>query len=155
MKKYIFIALLAVSVISCKENKGPHSNNESLVPGPIVHQSLTEAQLDKIKYIQETFYEVYPVTLDKTIENFKRDQHPDNEINVWLNMAKAFLPFAEKNAGQDKFKTRQEAFKLILMRSMMSEKEAIQSAELKVLTEGEIQEILSNYTLEAKPIQVK
>lgn len=41
------------------------------------------------------------------------------------------------------------------MRSMMPESEAISSSELKLLNDNEIQEILNNYTLDAKPIKVE
>ena len=160
MRKIIFIAILTISIVSCKKKTTPESNVqntniESLTPGPIVHESLNKEQLDKIKFIQETFKEVYPVSLEETITNFKRDQNPDNEIDVWLNMAKTFQPFSTENAGEQKLEIRKEAFKLILMRSMMTEKEAVSSADLKLLNDNQIQEILKNYTLDAKPIKVE
>jgi hypothetical protein len=160
MRRFILIAILTVSVISCKEKTKSDSNIETtnienLIPGPIIHNSLSEEQLDKIKDIQQTFNEVYPVSLDETITNFKRDQNPDNEITVWLNMANTFKSFASDNLGQEKLEVRKEAFKLILMRSMMPEKKAISSSDLKLLSENEIQEILKNYTLDAKPIKVE
>lgn len=159
MRKFILIILI-VSIFSCKEkNKSDsniqNTNIESLTPGPIVHESLNKEQLDKIKFIQETFNEVYPVSLEETITNFKRDQNPDNEINVWLNMAKTFQPFATENTGEEKLEIRKEAFKLILMRSMMPEKEAVSSADLKLLNDNQIQEILKNYTLDAKPTKIE
>jgi hypothetical protein len=159
MRKFIFIAILTISIVSCKEKTKPESNVqntniESLTPGPIVHESLNKEQLDKIKFIQKTFNEVYPVSLEETIMNFKRDQNPDNEINVWLNMAKTFQTFSTENSGEEKLDIRKEAFKLILMRSMMSEKEAKSNADLKLLNDNQIQEILKNYTLDLKPIKV-
>ena len=160
MRKFILITTLTFSIISCKEKTKSNSNVETtnienLTPGPTVHESLNEKQLEKIKFIQETFDEVYPVSLEETIENFKRDQNPDNEINIWLNMAKTFQPFANQNSGEEKLEIRKEAFKLILMRSMMSEKEAISSSELKFLSEDDAKEILKIYTLDAKPIEVE
>ncbi|MEP1488454.1 MAG: hypothetical protein ABJL44_16490 [Algibacter sp.] len=160
MKKIILIAILTVSIISCKEKKKSASNTETinienLTPGPIVHESLNNEQLEKIKFIQKTFNEVYPISLEETITNFKRDQNPNNEINIWLNMSKTFQSFALKNSGEEKIEVRKEAFKLILMRSMMPEKEAISSSDLKVLSKNEIHEVLNNYTLKAKPITVK
>jgi hypothetical protein len=160
MRKFILIALLIVSVISCKEKTESDSNAETtniedLVLGPIVHESLSEKQLENIKFIQEIFNEVCPISLEETITNFKRDQNPDNEINVWLNMAKTFQSFVLRNLGEEKLEVRKEAFKLILMRSMMLEKEAIISSELKLLNDNEIREILKNYTLDAKSIKVE
>lgn len=160
MRKFILIAILTVSIFSCKEKNKPdanvqNTNIESLTPGPIVHESLNKEQLDKIKFIHETFNEVYPVSLEETITNFKRDQNPDNEIIVWLNMAKTFQPFVTENSGEEKLEVRKEAFKLILMRSMMPEKEAISSSDLKLLNDDQIREILKNYTLDAQPIKIE
>ena len=55
VRKFIFIAILTISIVSCKEKTKPESNVqntniESLTPGPIVHESLNKEQLDKIKY---------------------------------------------------------------------------------------------------------
>jgi hypothetical protein len=159
MRKYILITILIFAIISCKEDKKSNiietTNIINLTPGPIVNESLSKEQLEKIGFIQETFNEVFPVSLDETITNFKRDQNPDSEINVWLNMAKTFKLFASENSGIEKLEVRKEAFKLILTRSMMSEKEAINSSESKLLSKKEVEDILSNYTLKAKPIKVK
>ncbi len=159
MRNFILVAILTVSILSCKENKNSDATHKitsikSLTPGPIIHESLNEEQLDKIKIIYETFIEVNPTSLEETITNFKRDQNPDNEINIWLNMAKAFQPFALKNKGDEKIDHRNEAFILILMRSMMPEDQAIKTAELRVLSKNEIQEILKSYTLEANPLKI-
>lgn len=103
MRKFIIITILTFSLLSCKEQIKRDSNLlntniENLTPGPIVHESLNEEQLDKIKFIQKIFKEVYPVSLEETITNFKRDQNPDNEINIWMNMAKTFQYFASENS---------------------------------------------------------
>ena len=160
MRKLLLMASLSVMIISCDETRTADSNVqtiniEDLSLGPIVHESLTEDQLSKIKLIQETLHEVYSVSLDETITNFKRDQNPDNEINIWLNMVDAYQPFAQNNSGPKKLEARKEAFKLILLRSMMPAGKAITNSELKILTDDEIQEILSNYSLDAKPIKIE
>ena len=161
--KNLLAILILIILTSCseaakkvqEEEADSDSNMGNLRLGPIIHESLSEEQIEKIKFIQETFEEVYPVSLDETITNFKRDKNPDSEIKVWLSMANTFQTFALKSSGEGMLERRKEAFKLILMRSMMSEKEAISSSELKLLDKNEIQEILNNYTLDAKPIQVE
>ncbi len=159
MTKYIIATVIILFIISCKgKNKSLKTENqnlEDLIPGPIAHESLSEEQLNKINFIHKTFIEVYPISIEESITNFKRDQNPDNEINIWLNMIKAYEPFASKNLGEEKIDLRKEGFKLILMRSMMSEKEAIKSSELKLLSETQVQEILINYTLKGKPIKTE
>ncbi len=156
MKKITLLSLLTISLFSCKKNGENNStiNIENLQLSPVVHEKLNQEQLDKIKFIHKTFNEVYLVTLEETIKNFKRDQNPDNEINIWLNMAKTYESFALKNSEKEKLDLRKEAFKLILMRSMMSDKEAIKSSDLRELNNDDALEILKNYSLEAKPIKV-
>jgi hypothetical protein len=110
--------------------------------------------LEKIKFIHESLIDVDPSSLDETITNFKRDQNPESEIDIWLTMVNAYLPFAEKNPAPEALEARKEAFKLIMLRSMLPDEEAIVRAELTILTKAEAQEILSDYTLEAKPIVV-
>jgi len=88
--------------------------------------------MEKVRRIQKSLREVYPVFLEETVTNFKRDHNPDKEIAIWLNMASAYEKFINRHPGADSLK-KQEAFKLILLRSMMSDREAIQQAGLKAL----------------------
>lgn len=59
-------------------------------------------------------------------------------------MAETFKLFAAENPGLEKLEVRKEAFKLILTRSMLSEKETINSSDLKLLSKKEIKNILSS-----------
>ncbi|RED43945.1 hypothetical protein DFQ10_104136 [Winogradskyella eximia] len=156
MNKYIFTLLLTILLVSCKQKNDEKQNIENLTQGPIVHKSLSQDQLTQIKYIQKTFNEVLPVSLEETITNFKRDQNPDNEIRIWLNMAKAYEAFSLKNPEEEKVNLRKEAFMLVFMRSMMSEEEIMKNekTEYKLLTEKDIKEIFKNYTLVPKPITI-
>ncbi|WP_158978976.1 hypothetical protein [Cellulophaga sp. L1A9] len=159
MKKIFLVALLITAALACKEEPKPEPKIEvveveELTPSPVNNASVTETQLAHIKRIQQTFEEVYPISLEETIKNFKRDLHPDNEIDIWLAMANAYEPFATANAGAEKLALRKEAYKLVLMRSMMPDKQAISNARLIVLSEIEAQAILKNYRLNAAPIKV-
>jgi len=111
-----------------------------------MHNSLTKEQIQKIEKIQSTLAEVHAVSLEETINNFKRDQNPDSEINIWLQITNTYEWYLNSKIKQD-LKTKQEVFQLILSRSMMSEEEAISDSELEILTEKEAKEILSHYTL--------
>jgi hypothetical protein len=122
--------------------------------GPVIQESLTAGQIQKIKQIQQTFREVYPATLEETITNFKRDQHPDKEIDIWLKMASAYEMFVQKHTNCDSIK-KQEAFKLILLRSMMPSREALEQAQVKVLSQEERDDLLHYYQLEAVPITTR
>ncbi len=119
--------------------------------GPIIHETLTAEQIEKIKRIQLTFSEVYLLSLEETIDNFKRDKDPDGEIAIWMHMAEVFNIFAAENNGEKHFKRRAEAFKLIILRSVKPAEEAIADANIEHLTEEEVTAIMENYKLDAMP----
>ncbi len=108
--------------------------------------SLTKEQIHKIEKIQFTLAEVHPVSLEETINIFKSDQNPNGEINIWLQMANTYEWYLKIKGNLD-LKTKEEVFKLILSRSMMTEEKAIIDSELKILTQKDAKEILSHYTL--------
>ena len=120
----------------------------------IVHNSLTTDQLNEIKKIHEVFSEINSSSLDETIDNFKRDQQPDNEIAIWKKMANAYQRFALKPENSTAHDKKVEAYELILLRTMMTEKEVVEKVDLKFLTKGEVTEILSYYTAEPQPLKV-
>jgi hypothetical protein len=157
---FLFTATLGLTFFSCKtNNKSDNStiqtaNPNDLTPGPIVHDSLSTDQIEKIKKIQVTFSEVNPSSLEETITDFKRDRNPNNEIAIWLAMANAYEKFTSKRTTLDLNK-KKEAYGLILMRSMANEAEAKAQSDLKLLTDEEVEEIFSYYKLEAKPITVE
>ncbi|WP_337966662.1 hypothetical protein [uncultured Flavobacterium sp.] len=129
-------------------------NPNELIPGPIVHDKLTDDQIEKIKKIQSTFSDVYPISLEDTITNFKRDRNPDNEIRVWFNMMQAYEKFILKDS-EITLEKKSEVFKLILLRSMMDESQVRSQTECKILTEIEINEIFEYYTFESKPLIIE
>jgi hypothetical protein len=159
MKNAIMILSTILTFYSCNSSKDEKQNIQTMNPNDIqvsevVRDSLTTEQIDKIKKIQSTFEEVYPVSLEETITNFKRDQNPDSEIDIWIQMADAYEKYL--NTKQDKLdlNTKKEVYKLILSRSMMSDEEAIANSKLSILTEKEAKEVLRYYTATPDPIDV-
>ncbi|HMK04141.1 MAG TPA: hypothetical protein VK489_08120 [Ferruginibacter sp.] len=156
----LFFSLL-LAIAACKpgtrndeqETKTINANDISL--GPPRHDTLSSQQLKKIKKIHETFAEVNPASLEETITNFKRDLNPDNEISVWLSMAAAYEKFILLKGQNVDLKIKEEAFKLILMRSMMPEEEAKAKSDLKILSHKDVQIILNYYNQAPKPITVE
>lgn len=153
---YLFL-LLSLCFAACdsapKEPKVVTVNANDLMLGPVVHDSLNADQLEKIKIVQETFVEVYPVSLEVTITNFKKDETPDKEIQVWLDMASAYQQFLAKNSSMDSLKKR-DVFQLLLVRSMMPDKEAIKASKVKHLSGEEIREVLHYYNSAPVPLKV-
>lgn len=158
--KYLIITLSAVlAFCSCNSNKNEKQKIQTMNPNDIqvnelVHDSLTTEQVDKIKIIQSTFAEVYPVSLEETITSFKRDQNPDSEIVIWLQMAAAYNKYLSSKQGKLDLNTKKEVYKLILSRSMMPDEEAIANSKLTILTEKGAKEVLSYYTATPDPIDI-
>lgn len=159
MKNIILIISTVLTFYSCNSGKNEKQNIQTMNPNDIqvsevVHDSLTTEQIDKIKTIQSTFAEVYPVSLEETITNFKRDQNPDSEIDIWLQMADAYKKYLSTKQDKLDLNTKKEVYKLILSRSMMSDEEAIANSKLTILTVKEAKEVLSYYTATPDPIDV-
>jgi hypothetical protein len=152
------ITLLIVGFIACDspqdKPKEITMNSKDISVGPVVHDSLSSDQLDKVMRIQKIFAEVYPVSLDETVTNFKRDLNPDKEIQIWLNMAAAYQEFISRNSAIDSSK-KQDVFNLLLLRSMMPDEEAIKESKVKHLSDQEIAEVLRYYKSAPSPITVK
>ncbi|WP_445720431.1 hypothetical protein [Flavobacterium sp.] len=155
----IICSIIFIVIYSCKPKSESTDiekiNPNKIVQNEIVHQELTKEQIEKIKKIQSSFADVYKISLEETITNFKRDQNPDNEINIWLNMLNAYEKFIHKNGNEITLDKKQEVFKLILMRSMMEENEAKTETKCIILNENEINEIFSYYKIEAKPLVIE
>lgn len=159
MKNIFLILTTALIFCACNSDKNDEKNIQTMNPNDIqlnevVHDSLTTEQIDKITTIHSTFEEVYQVSLEETITNFKRDQNPDSEIDIWLQMAAAFKKYLSSKQENLELNTKKEVFKLILSRSMMADEEAIANSNLTILTVKEAKEVLSYYTATPDPIDV-
>lgn len=148
MRSVAFVFILFFGIAACNsEKKEPEVtpiNPNDIKPGPIIHDSLSDEQLKKVELIQKTFAEVYPISFEETVTNFKRDQDPDKEIGVWMNMVATYNDFISRDPNIDAAK-KHEVFRLILIRSMMPDKEAISEAQVTLLSEQEIDAILKYY----------
>ena len=155
----ILVIIFSLTMYSCNTNAKSSDTQtvsiDSLTMSPEVHDSLNDDQTTKVKKIYNAFSEVNPSTLEETISNFKRDQNPNNEINVWLNMATTYENFISTRPSKLDLDKKKEVYKLILIRSMMSADEAKSQAGLKLLNDSEIKEILDGYDNAPKPIIVE
>ena len=99
MKKISFaITLFGLLLFSCNGGKNKETtmmDPNEILPGPILADTLSSVQLKKIDYLYATFKEVDPTTKEKWIEDFKRDQDPDREIEIWEMMANAYNSYCK------------------------------------------------------------
>ena len=145
MKAFIPILILLLFLNAC--NNHPGENDETTKPNAsdtvqAVQDTLSDIQLEKITRIQAVFSEVYPVSLEETISDFKKDPDRVRQIEIWTKMADAFENYVKSRKEIDAAR-KKEAFTLILSRSMMGPEQAVSNAKLKLLSEQDIREILS------------
>jgi hypothetical protein len=157
----LLYTLIFTTLIGCQnsELKNDSSTNENvwidlnqIQQGPIVRDSLTPKQLEQIEYLYNTFHEVDATSKEKWIEDFKRDQNPDREIEIWMMMANAYTNYCLK--AEFDLNIKKEVYQVVLLRSSVTEEEVLKHLNLVHLTNEDASEIMQYYTLKAKPIRV-
>jgi hypothetical protein len=160
MRIYILTIFVSIGLVCCvtKDREKPETTEmaiQDLKLNEIVHDSLTDKQLKDIEKIQKVFSEVNTSSLEETITNFKRDQNPDNEIAIWLKMADAYERFTLKRGKQIELNKKNEVYELILLRSMMTEKEVMNRVKVQFLTNDEVKEVFAYYNAPPQPLKVE
>ncbi len=129
------------------------SNLQDIQENKIVHESLSAKQVNRITEIQQALIEVNNTSLEDTIENFKRDANPDNEIEIWEAIAGTYQQVI-KATPKAPLAEKQEIYNLLLMRSMMSNDEVLSQSNLTTISKEKATGILNQYNLEEKPFIV-
>ncbi|MGY8771607.1 MAG: hypothetical protein ACKVH8_24590 [Pirellulales bacterium] len=119
---------------------------------PTMHDSLPEDLITRIKKVHATFADVDESSLDKWIDDFKRDLDPESNIRIWEDMVVAYDSFCKNQDLQ--LETREEVFKVVLLRSMMPDNDVLSRLELEHITIDDVKSILAAYPGKAKPIEV-
>jgi PBP1b-binding outer membrane lipoprotein LpoB len=145
MKVFISILILLLFLNAC--NNHPGANEETTTSDTsysvrVVQDTLSDIQLETITRIQAIFSEVYPVSLEETISDFKKDPDRNRQIVIWTKMADAYESYVKSRKEIDAAR-KKEAFTLILSRTMMNPEQAVANSNLKLLSEQDIREILS------------
>jgi hypothetical protein len=88
-----------------KKAKKELVSRKSLKMGPIRHEKLPDGLLIRIKLINHIFDSVMPMPLSHSINLFRRDVNPAEEIGHWERLAAAYLDITcNKNFSQEKCK---------------------------------------------------
>jgi len=157
MKSTCVLIMLILSLLqACQDQRGEQTAQKidlnQLQPGPRRWDSLSTSQLKTVDFLVATFKEVDPTSREQWIEDFKKDQHPNKELEIWSMMAHAYTTYCRgKNLPVEK---KKEVFGLLLIRSAASEANVLKEAKLKYLSVDEAKKVMQDYRLEAKPIMV-
>src|SRR5689334_4789565 len=156
MNRTLIVVVISFGLMDCRHPKPElpamsEMASKAAESDSVTHDSLSTQRLKEIERIQHVFSEVMSSSLDEAINNFRRDPNAGKEIQVWSKMADAYERFAVNKHFEEQDK-KEEAFQLILMRSMMSEGDALRKVPLKYLSEEEAKEIFSYYNEPPQPV---
>jgi len=123
---------------------------DRLRESPVGSSTLTEEQVDRAHILNGILTRVNPVARDKWLEGFTRDEHPERELRIWENIAKAYLTLEHADDAPDEY--RAEAFDLLLNRSWYPTSEVLARVKLKHFSHANAERLLAAYELRPKPI---
>jgi hypothetical protein len=124
-----------------------------LTPGPIRHDPLNAGQIERITKLHDAFREVDPTPQTKWLDDFKRDQHPDREIQIYEGMAEAYTAYcASRSLSID---AKRDVYQVVLLRSGAPDDDVLKQVKPKVLTRKDITEILVLYKIPPTPVVVR
>ncbi|MEH2288326.1 hypothetical protein [Nostoc sp.] len=125
----------------------------SIVSSPLGTSLLSDEQKARVEIIAEIFANIFRDNLDAWIMDFSRDHNPETEIYIWEHIATAFLKIEQVKFLSEEQK--KEAFGILLMRSMTSASKVLEQFKLKTFSRKVAKEILREYKLEPKPLEVQ
>ena len=122
---------------------------EGIQQGPVRHSKISDDLDARIRNFSAVFTEVYSLTHEEWLDGFKRDLNPENEVEIWEDMATAYSKFLKiHDVGP---KGRNEAFGLLLVRSSTEDMQGSYS-KLEVLTLEQAKAVVAGYEATAKPV---
>lgn len=145
---FIATALTALGA-SCRSDTGKVEQVKTEVSAPQVtspvnNNQLSPKQLENIKTIHATFSKVYPISLHETTQNFKRDQNPDREIQIWMKMVETYKSLT-KSGKYPAIEQQEEVFSVLLASTMMPLTKIKADVELNFLSDKEITNIYEQF----------
>jgi hypothetical protein len=158
MSVVLGLAVVAVVVVAVLFLRRSETQAQTMMPvadlqvGPIRHATLPAELEERIRRFEAVFSEVHPRSHEEWLDGFRRDLKPESEVVIWEAIASAYSNFVSENTlGSD---ARDEAFGLLLMRSMQTEEATISGMTLRHLSQDQAVKLIRSYSKTAKPIQV-
>jgi hypothetical protein len=109
-------------------------------PGPIRHPVLPDGFIERVRAFKATLGDVDAASLDQTIDNFKRDAHPESELVIWERIASMFAAYLSRNPTTDR-SIRKEVYSVLLGASAGVD----ELEDMKHLSEQQIKQIIRDY----------
>lgn len=150
------VVISAVLVAGCKgasdAPKAQTVDPAELRPGPIRHATLSPELVARITKVQAVFAEVDPTPLEKWLEDFRRDVHPERELAIYESMARAYSGYV---AGRElTMPAKNDVYVLVLLRSSAPDDQVLANARLTTLSMEEARAVLRLYDASPQPVTV-
>ena len=111
-----------------------------LYKGPIRHPVLSDGFVDRVKRFKRTLADIDSTSLEETMDNFKRDTHPEEELAIWERIASTYQSFLSDNPTTD-LAIKREVFAVLLGASMGAD----DWSNIKRLNSDQINHLVLNY----------
>lgn len=109
--------------------------------GPIRHPVLSGEFIERIKAFKTILGDdIDPVSIEQTIDNFKRDADPESELAIWERIASAFQTYLARNPTTSSA-IRKEIFAVLLSASWGTE----ECENIKHLSDQQIKQLVLYY----------
>jgi hypothetical protein len=108
--------------------------------GPIVHPVLSDSFIERIKMFKTILGDVDDISLERSIDAFKRDSNPEKELAIWERIASTFQTFLSHNPTSDPA-VRKDIFAVLFLASTGVE----EYPNINHLSEQQIEHLVHNY----------
>lgn len=151
-KLLIVLITCTLSMNSFAEKNTAVVDPNSIQASKYIHQSLPTNLLKRIKAIKDVFETVDGISYEQAVDLYRRDLNPEKELVIFEEIAKVYQSYCNSHC---KTKTEKEdVYRLLVTRSMFTKKETLLRFAPMTLRKEQIESILNQYTLAAKPIDV-
>jgi hypothetical protein len=153
MNKYLISVLLLTlpSTMVAKDNIQTIDPNEIHLNSH-VHKKLSPELLKRIRATIDVFEIVDGMSYEKVVDLYKRDLDPESNLVIWEEMARVYKIFCKSRCTNHA--ERMDVYRALLLRSMYTDSNALKNLKINVITRNEAKNIISQYRLKAKPIDV-
>lgn len=108
--------------------------------GPIRHAVLPGDIIERIKAFKKILSDFDTVSLEQTIDNFKRDADPESELVIWERIASTYQLYVSHNPTTNSA-IRKDIFAVLLSTSMGTE----EFENIKRLSDQQIKQLVRCY----------
>jgi hypothetical protein len=111
-----------------------------LNPSPYRHPPFDEPVRNRLRHLQETLQEVYPLPLEEWEDGFRRDANAEHEIAMWLYLAKTYRDVLDDRAVSLSYK--QDLFHVLLSCLNNPREQILTVVDLQAMSRAEAEAVI-------------